>query len=175
MFKWFWTIFSLGAPGISVFTTKNFPDSGIWIPLHWANQSQGSYPFLPKKIKDFSKTFKVTFPIFQGLYSVQRRALSLCLFQFFQNMSNFILKVFLCLLGWIKLAPKFKDFPALAAIFKDFQGLEFLLGSLSKDVSGQYTSTRSEAFYVRRSNTSLLKLFILKFKDFQGACEPCSY
>ena len=90
-------------------------------------------------------------------------------------MSNFILKVFLCLLGWIKLAPKFKDFPALAAIFKDFQGLEFLLGSLSKDVSGQYTSTRSEAFYVRRSNTSLLKLFILKFRDFQGACEPCSY
>ena len=90
-------------------------------------------------------------------------------------MSNFILKVFLCLLGWIKLAPKFKDFPALTAIFKDFQGLEFLLGSLSKDVSGQYTSTGSEAFYVRRSNTSLLKLFILKFKDFQGACEPCSY
>ena len=76
---------------------------------------------------------------------------------------------------WIKLAPKFKDFPALTAIFKDFQGLEFLLGSLSKDVSGQYTSTGSEAFYVRRSNTSLLKLFILKFNDFQGACEPCSY
>ena len=65
-------------------------------------------------------------------------------------MSNFILKVFLCLLGWIKLAPKFKDFAALTAIFKDFQGLEFLLGSLSKDVSGQYTSTGSEAFYVRR-------------------------
>ena len=25
-------------------------------------------------------------------------------------------------LGWIKLAPKFKDFPAPTAIFKDFQG-----------------------------------------------------
>ena len=28
-------------------------------------------------------------------------------------------------LGWIKLAPKFKDLPAPTAIFKDFQGLEF--------------------------------------------------
>ena len=25
-------------------------------------------------------------------------------------------------LGWIKLAPKFKDFPAPTEIFKDFQG-----------------------------------------------------
>ena len=25
-------------------------------------------------------------------------------------------------LGWIKLAPKFKDFPASTEIFKDFQG-----------------------------------------------------
>ena len=25
-------------------------------------------------------------------------------------------------LGWIKLAPKFKDFPARTEIFKDFQG-----------------------------------------------------
>ena len=40
-------------------------------------------------------------------------------------MSNFILKVFLCLLAnlhWIKLAPKFKDLTATTAIFKDFQG-----------------------------------------------------
>ena len=28
-------------------------------------------------------------------------------------------------LGWIKLASTFKDFPALTAIFKDFQGLDF--------------------------------------------------
>ena len=43
-------------------------------------------------------------------------------------MSNYfnILNIFLCLLGWIKLAPKFKDFPAPTANFKDFQGLEFL-------------------------------------------------
>ena len=51
-------------------------------------------------------------------------------FQLFNNMKNFILKVFLCLLlqalenlGWIKLALKFEDFPAPTAIFKDFQGV----------------------------------------------------
>ena len=35
-------------------------------------QRQGSYPFLNKKFKDFSRTFKDTFPIFQGLYSIQK-------------------------------------------------------------------------------------------------------
>ena len=35
------------------------------------------YPFLKKKLKDFSRTFKDRFPIFQGLHSVQKRALSL--------------------------------------------------------------------------------------------------
>ena len=64
-------------------------------PCNW---KQGSYTFLNKKFKNFSRTFKNTFPIFQGLHSVQKRASSLCLFQFFQNMSNFVLKVFPCLL-----------------------------------------------------------------------------
>ena len=41
---------------------------------------QGSHLFLKKKIKNFSRTFKDTFLIFQGLQSVQKRALSLCLF-----------------------------------------------------------------------------------------------
>ena len=59
---------------------------------------QGSYRFLNKKFKDFSRTFRDTFSIFQGLHSVQKRALSLCLFWFFHNTSNFIPKVFLCLL-----------------------------------------------------------------------------
>lgn len=41
----------------------------------------GFVPFSEQKIhKDFSKTFKDTFPTFQGLLSVQKRALSLCLF-----------------------------------------------------------------------------------------------
>ena len=40
----------------------------------------GSHAFLNKQFKNFSRTFKDTFPIFQGLHSVQKRALSLCLF-----------------------------------------------------------------------------------------------
>ena len=36
--------------------------------------------FLNKKFKDFSRTFKDPFPIFQGLHSVQKRVLSLCLY-----------------------------------------------------------------------------------------------
>ena len=35
---------------------------------------QGSYAFLNKNFKDFSRTFKDTFPIFQGLHSMQKRA-----------------------------------------------------------------------------------------------------
>ena len=38
-------------------------------------------------------------------------------------------------LGWIKLAPKFKDFPAPTAIFKDFQGLELFISNF-KDFQG---------------------------------------
>ena len=59
----------------------------------------------------------------------------------------FIPKSFPCLLLFlcsfpqtIKLALKFKDFPAPTAIFKDFEGLNFVF---------------------------------IKFKDFQGASEPC--
>ena len=32
-------------------------------------------------------------------------------------------------LGWIKLAPKSKNFPAPTAIFKDFQGLELFISN----------------------------------------------
>ena len=46
---------------------------------------KGSYPFLNKKFKDFSRTFKDTFPIFQGFHSVQKRALSLFFTWFIQN------------------------------------------------------------------------------------------
>ena len=57
---------------------------------------------------------------------MQKRALCVCLFYFFHDTSNFnILNVFQCLLGWIKLAPKFKDFPAPTANFKDSQGRTF--------------------------------------------------
>ena len=40
--------------------------------VHAKQFTQGSYPFLNKKFKDFSRTFKDTFPIFQGLYSIQK-------------------------------------------------------------------------------------------------------
>ena len=41
---------------------------------------QGLYHVLNKKLKVFSRTLKDTFPIFQGLHSMQKRALTLCLF-----------------------------------------------------------------------------------------------
>ena len=44
------------------------------------SSQHSSYPFLNKNFKDFSRTFKDTFRIFQGLHSVQKRDLSLCLF-----------------------------------------------------------------------------------------------
>ena len=38
---------------------------------------RGLCSFLNKKFKDFSRTFKDTFPIFQGLQSVHKRSLNL--------------------------------------------------------------------------------------------------
>ena len=43
------------------------------------NDKKHSYPFSNKTFKDFERTFKDTFPIFQTLHSVEKRALSLCL------------------------------------------------------------------------------------------------
>ena len=83
----------------------------------------GFIPFFEQKLQGF---FKDSLPMLQGLHSLQKRALSLCLFYFLHNIGNIILKVFLCLLGWIKLAPKFKDFPEPTAILNDFQGLDLL-------------------------------------------------
>ena len=102
----------------------------------------GFASFFEQKIhKDFSKTFKDTFPTFQGLLSVQKRALSLCLFQFFHNKSNFILKVFPCslLLGtWES---------GLDKVSTEIQGLS------STDCNFQ--------------GLSRPWIFILKFKDYQ--------
>ena len=81
-------------------------------------RTQGSYPLLNKKFKDF-----------QGLHSMPKKPWVHFFFSY-STTSNFILMVFLCLVllvlenpGWIKLALKFKDFPAPTAIFKDFQRL----------------------------------------------------
>ena len=71
----------------------------------------------------FSFCFKGTFPIFQGFHSVHaKKSLesSLVLSQHEQFYTEGISVVAPFPLGWIKLAPKFKEFPAPTAIFKDF-------------------------------------------------------
>ena len=68
----------------------------------------GFIPIFEQKIQGHFKDFQGHISHFQGLNSVQKRAFSLCLFEFFHNMSNFILKVFLSLLSCIKLALQFK-------------------------------------------------------------------
>ena len=91
---------------------------------------QGLYPFLNKKFKDFEGAISHFLRI---PFSAKRSPESMS-FPVLPHMSNFILKVFLCLLlsvtresGLDKvMAPKFKDFPALTSFFKDFQSLEFL-------------------------------------------------
>ena len=52
--------------------------------------NQGSYTFLNKKFKDFSRTH---FPLFKDSIQCKKRTLSLY-FLFLDNMSNFILKAF---------------------------------------------------------------------------------
>ena len=51
-------------------------DYCLFIPqdLAFEELKQGLYPFLDQKFKDFSRTFKDTFPIFQGLHAVQYQA-----------------------------------------------------------------------------------------------------
>ena len=87
--------------------------------------SQGSYPFLNKKFKDFSRTH---FAFFKDSNQCKKRALSLCLFSVLPHQENFIPKVFVFVPFPLQfpLAMKSKDFPVPTAIFKNFQGLEFL-------------------------------------------------
>ena len=89
---------------------------------------KGFVPFSEQKIQGVFKHFQGHISHFSRTqFSVKKSLDSVCLFYFFHNMiANIILKVLLCLLGWIKLAPKFQYFPAPTAIFKDFQGLECL-------------------------------------------------
>ena len=49
------------------------------------NWYHGSYLFLDQKFKDFSKTFKDTFPIFQGLHTIWFYLFStiLCYYRYF--------------------------------------------------------------------------------------------
>ena len=83
-------------------------------------------------------------------------------------------------LGWIKLAPKFEDFPALTVIFKDFQGLRNY--RTFKDFLGASELRRSRYQNLvswmggikRRSTGSPTKLFSLSLHStgnlFAGYC-----
>ena len=56
-------------------------------------------------------------------------------------------------LGWIKLAPKFKDFPAPTTIFKDFQGLELFISNF-KDFQGLSRCVRTLSTYRLKQEAS---------------------
>ena len=96
---------------------------------------QGLYPFFEKKIQVLFKDFEGTTSHFSRIPFSAKKSPGSMSFPVPTHMSNFILKVFLCLLlsgtwesGLDKvIAPKLKDFPALTSIFKDFQSLEFLI------------------------------------------------
>ena len=67
--------------------------SGIKFGHKWSNT--GFIPFFGQKIQGL---FKNTFPVFPKDNVQCKKEPWVCLFWFFHNMSNFILKVFLCLL-----------------------------------------------------------------------------
>ena len=88
---------------------------------------QGSYPFFNKKFKDFqghishfsrtpfnakkSLSYLLLFSSSTTWAILSWRSFCVCFFYSLENP------------GWTKLAPKFKDFPAPTAIFKDLQGV----------------------------------------------------
>ena len=113
------------------------------VKWHWFT---GFVPFFEQKN---SRTFKGTFPIVQGLHSVRKTALSLCLFYFFHNMSN-LSQMSFCVCSFLfgvllKLLKVSIEIQALSRTNCNFQGL--------------------------------LRpwIFNLKFKDFQGACKTWVY
>ena len=125
---------SSGSYCLSLNTKDEMKRKGVLLPgksitVQYDNFLPRFVPFFEQKIQGL---FKDTFPIFQGLHSMQKKGLSVCLFSvLFDNKSNWKVFLHVCSFqvhenpGWTKLAPKFKDFPAATAIFKDFQGLEF--------------------------------------------------
>ena len=108
--------------------------------LHCPNQR--FIPFFERTFQGLSRTH---FPLFKDSIQCKKES---WVYVFFSSsttsaISTWRSSVFAPFpLGWIKLALKFKDFPAPTAIFKDLQGLEFL-----------FPNSRT-------------------FKDYQGACEP---
>ena len=88
---------------------------------------QGSYLFLNKNFKDFSGLSGTHFPLVKDSFSATKSLKSMSFLVLLQE--QFYPEGLSVLLGWIKLQPKVKDFPGPTAIFKDFQGLEFLFSN----------------------------------------------
>ena len=98
-----------------------------WISIRETNCIiQGLNPFLNKKFKGFSRTFTHIFH-FQGLHSMEKRA-SMYFLALPQREQIYPegLSVFAPFpLGWIKLAPKFTNFPAATSFSRAFKALNF--------------------------------------------------
>ena len=98
-----------------------------WISINETNCIiQGLNPFLNKKFKDFSRTF-THISIFQRLHSVEKRA-SMYFLTLPEHEQIYPegLSVFAPFpLGWIKLAPKFTNFPAVTSFSRTFKALNF--------------------------------------------------
>ena len=94
----------------------------------------GFVPFLEQKIQGLFKDFEGPISHFSRIPFSKKEIPESMSFPVLPQISNFILKVFLCLLlsgtwesGLDKvIATKFNDFPVLTSIFNDFQSLEFL-------------------------------------------------
>ena len=83
-------------------------------------------------------------------------------------MSNFILKVFLEALenlGWTKLVPKFKYYPAPTAIFKDFKGLEYLFQN-SRSFQGHIFHFTRTPFSAKKNLESMSFLVLSQHEQF---------
>ena len=88
---------------------------------------QGSYLFLNKNFKDFSGLSGTHFPLVKDPFSATKSLKSMSFLVLLQE--QFYPEGLSVLLGWIKLQPKVKDFPGPTAIFKNFQGPEFLFSN----------------------------------------------
>ena len=133
----------LGSDASSVqnFCTVSFLTHFLGLYLVQFSSQQKSYRvyivsgfvlFFEQIIQGLARTFEVTFLIFQELQIQCKK--EPWVYIFFSSFTTGVILSwgFLCLLLFlwnstytIKLALKFKDFPAPTAIFKDFQGCEF--------------------------------------------------
>ena len=100
-------------------------------PIIAYRRKSGGVPFFEQEIQGLFRDFQEHISHISGTPISAKKSLESVFFRSSTTWLQFyffILKAFLCLLllgtwepGWIKLAPKFKDFPAPTAIFNAFQ------------------------------------------------------